>query len=192
MPTVIAVADAEMRAKSTEVVNRAILNEYSKQFNYDDIIHIEKDDQGNIVMLKADTLKMNRIACDVALDSQIALNKLGYIGIKIPLGYIFRNNFLAYIGPNLIVKMQPINTIETKYLSEFESAGINQTRHKIYVQVITNIRVILPFKSNDLEVKNEVPISETIIVGKVPETSISMDLERAGNKLTNTNQSNQN
>lgn len=187
MPTVIAVADSEMRAKATEVINRVILNEYSKQFNYDDIIHIEKDDQGNIVMLRADTLKMNRIGCDVALDSQIALNKLGSIGIKIPLGYIFRNNFLAYLGPSLSIKMQPINNITTKYLSEFESAGINQTRHKIYVQVTTDIRVILPFSSNDLEVKNEIPISETIIVGKVPLASINMDLQGAGNKLLNSN-----
>ena len=77
MPTVMAVADAEMRAKATEIVNRAIINEYSKQFNYDEVIRVDKDSEGNIVMLKADTLKMNKIACDVALESQKELMKLG-------------------------------------------------------------------------------------------------------------------
>ena len=162
MPTVMAVADAEMRTKAIEIVNRAIINEYSNQFNYDEIIRVDKDLEGNIVMLKADTLKMNKIACDVALESQRELLKLGEVGIKIPLGYITRNNILSYYGPSITIRMQPIGHVETKYSSEFESAGINQTRHKIYVKVKTTVRVIIPLKSNDIEVTNEVPIAETI------------------------------
>lgn len=183
MPTVMAVADAEMRAKATEIVNRAIINEYSKQFNYDEIIRVDKDSEGNIVMLKADTLKMNKIACDVALQSQKELLKLGEVGIKIPIGYITRNNILSYYGPRITIKMQPIGFVETKYSSEFESAGINQTRHKIYVKVKTKVRVIIPLKSNDIEVANEIPIAETIIVGKTPNTAIGLDLNGSGFKL---------
>ena len=187
-PTVIAVADAEMRTKAMEIVNKSILDEYSKSFNYDEIIHIEKDNSNNIVMLKADTLKMNKIAVDVALEAQNEIKKLGNIGIKIPMGYIFKNNILANLGPSVTIKMQPIGLVETKYLSEFESAGINQTRHKVYVQLITKIRVIIPSRSNDIEVKNEVPIAETIIVGKIPETFMNLDLQKAGVKLNNNGQ----
>ena len=185
-PTVISVADAEMRAKSIEIVNKAIIDEYSKQFNYDDIIQVEKDKFDNIVLLKADTMKMNKIACDVALAAQEKLKSLGNVGIKVPIGYILKNNILSYMGPSIPIKMQPIGYIETKYLSEFEQAGINQTRHKIYVQVKTKIRVIIPLKSNDIEINNEVPIAETIIVGKVPDNSLNLDLQNAGSKLNNT------
>ena len=184
-PTVMSVADAEMRAKSIEIVNKAIIDEYSKQFNYDDIIHVEKDKNDNIVLLKADTLKMNKIACDVALTSQKELKSLGNVGIKVPLGYILKNNILSYMGPSIAIKMQPIGYIETKYISDFEQAGINQTRHKIYVQVKTKVRVIIPLKSNDIEINNEVPIAETIIVGKVPDNSLDLDLENSGSKLNN-------
>jgi len=185
MPTVIAVADAEIRAKATEIVNRAIINEYSKQFNYDQVIRVDKDSQGNIVMMKADTLKMNKIACDVALVSQKELMKLGEIGIKVPIGYITRNNILSYYGPSITIKMQPIGIVETKYSSEFESAGINQTRHKIYVKVKTTVRVMVPLKNNDIEVANEIPIAETIIVGKTPNTAVQLDLNGTGAKLGN-------
>ena len=185
MPTVMIVADAEMRSKATEIVNRAIINEYSKQFNYDEIIRVDKDSQGNIVMLKADTLKMNKIASDVALESQKQLKELGLVGIKLPIGYITRNNILSYYGPTITIKMQPIGFVETKYSSEFESAGINQTRHKIYVKVKTTVRVIIPLKSNDIEVVNEIPIAETIIVGKTPNTAIGLDLNGTGFKLGN-------
>lgn len=184
-PAVITASDAETRAKVTEIINSVILNEYSAQFNYDDVVHVEKDKDGNIVMIKADTLKMNKIACDVALESQNQLKNIGEVGLKLPLGYILKNNLLAFFGPDITVKMKPVGYIETKYLSDFESAGINQTRHKIYVQVKTNMRIIIPFNSKDIEVKNEVPISETIIVGKVPETAINLGLDKAGYMLPN-------
>lgn len=186
-PTLIAAADAEMRSKSIEIISESILEEFSKNFKYDEVIEVDKDSQGNISMLKADTLKMNRIACDVAIKSQQKLSELGSIGVKIPIGYILQNNFLASFGPNLTVKMQPIGSIETKYSSDFESAGINQTRHKIYVKVNTRVKVILPFDSNILEVNNEIPIAETIIVGKVPDNAINLDLQSAGYKMKNRN-----
>jgi sporulation protein YunB len=187
MPTVMAVADAEMRAKSIEIVNRAILNEYSNQFNYDEVIRVEKDSQGNIVMLKADTLRMNKIAADVTLESQKELHKLGQVGIKIPIGFITRNNILSYYGPRITIKMQPMGHVETKYTSEFESAGLNQTRHKIYVNVKTTVRVIIPLKSNDIEIVNEVPIAETIIVGKTPNTAVQLDLNGSQFKTGSSN-----
>jgi sporulation protein YunB len=185
MPTVMAVADAEMRSKATEIVNRAIINEFSDQFNYDQVIRVDKDTDGNIVMLKADTLKMNKIACDVALESQKELMKLGEVGIKIPLAYITKNNILSYYGPKITIRMMPIGQVQTKYSSEFESAGINQTRHKIYVKVKTTVRVIIPLKSNDIEVSNEIAIAETIIVGKIPNTAVQLDLNSAGFNLGN-------
>ena len=72
--------------------------------------------------------------------------------------------------------MQPIGYTETKYISDFTSAGINQTNHKISMEVITNVRIIIPLNSKDIEVKKQVPISETIIVGRVPESSINMEI----------------
>lgn len=182
-PTVITIANAEMRAKSMEIIHSVILSEYSQNFNYDEIIRAEKDNLGNITMLKADTLKMNRIASEVAVKSQTQLKKLGTQGIKVPIGYITKNNILAKYGPKVSVNMDPIGYIETKYESIFESAGINQTRHKIYVQVFARLKVVLPMRNDEIEVKAEIPIAETIIVGKIPDTSINMDLNGAGFKI---------
>ena len=184
-PAVITASDVEARGRVTEIINSVILNEYLKKFNYDNIIDVEKDKEGNIVLIKADTLKMNKIASDVAIESQKEIKRIGEIGIKVPLGYVMKNNLLAFFGPDIRVKIKPVGYIETKYLSDFESAGINQTRHKIYIQVKTNIRIIVPFNSKEIKVTNEVPISETIIVGKVPNTAINLELDNAGVKLSN-------
>lgn len=175
MPTVLVACDAEMKARATEIINKTIFNEYSNNFNYDEVIKVEKDGEGNIIMLKADTMKMNKIATNVALDAQNELERVGSIGIKLPIGYLTKNNILAYYGPKVTVRMTPIGHIEAKYNSKFETAGINQTRHKIYVETVTKIKVILPTASSEIEIKNQVPIAETIIVGKVPQTSLQIN-----------------
>ncbi|MPM61480.1 Sporulation protein YunB [bioreactor metagenome] len=178
MPTVMVTCDAEMKAKATEIINKAIFEEYSNNFNYGEIINVEKDGEGNISMIRTDTLKMNKIATGVALNAQEEIRRIGEVGIRLPFGYLAKNNILAYYGPKVTVRMQPIGHIETKYISKFETAGINQTRHKIYLEAKTKIKVILPMASSDMEIVNQVPIAETIIVGKVPQTSLQMDLSR--------------
>lgn len=188
-PALISIADAQMRAKVTETINTIIINKFAMNNDYKNLIDIEKDNEGNIVLLSADTIKMNKIAGEVAVESQKQLKDLGKIGIKIPLAFILKNNILAYYGPSITVRMQPLGYIETSYTSDFQSAGINQTRLKIYINVVTDMRVIIPLKSSDSKVKNEVPISETVVVGKIPQTAISMDLQNAGTKL-NTNSGN--
>ncbi|MDP4087965.1 MAG: sporulation protein YunB [Bacillota bacterium] len=185
MPTVMTVADGEMRAKAAETINSCILQELDSSFDYDKIIKVEKDSSGNIVMLKADTLKLNEIACSIVLKSQEDLKKLGNVGIKLPIGYISRNNILSEFGPSITVKMQPIGYIQTKFYSTFESAGINQTRHRIFIEVSSKVRIIIPLKSSEIEVVHQIPVCETIIVGKVPDNAINLDMNGAGYSLPN-------
>lgn len=75
---------------------------------------------------------------------------------------------MSYWGPSITVKMEPIGRVVVTYESLFESAGINQTRHKILVNVKTNLKIILPLQSKEVEVVNQIPISDTVIVGEVP------------------------
>jgi sporulation protein YunB len=179
IPTVISMAEGQIKIKAMEILNRNTINEYAKFFKYDDIIKVEKDKEGNIIMLRADTLKLNQIACSVSVNSQNELKKVGAMGFKIPIGYILKNNILARLGFDITFKMQPLSYVETKYRSTFESAGINQTIHRIYIENTVKIRIIAPFVSKDIEVHNEIPICESIIIGKVPEAETNLDLRQS-------------
>lgn len=184
-PSVIAEANIEMKQKTNEIICNSALEEFSGNYKYDDLINIEKDSQGNITMLRADTLKLNKIACDIAIDSQKKIKEYTSSGIVIPSGYIFKNNFLASIGPDIKVKMYPIGQTVVKYNSTFESAGINQTRHKITLEVVSNVRIMFPLRYEDISVSSEVPLTETVIIGKIPDTALQMDLGNSGYKLKN-------
>lgn len=174
-PGLLAIAEAQYKSGAVETVEQTAYDIYSKNNNYEDFITIEKDSAGNITMLRANTVKMSGVAQKVALECTNRLKKQGTEGIKVPLGYASRNNIFGDAGPDITVKMKPIDRVEIKYESEFESAGINQTRHKIKVKLTTKMKIILPTTSKEVEVCDEIPISETIIVGKVPTTNLQMN-----------------
>lgn len=184
-PIILAEGDIIMRGKATEILNKTALDEFSKEFSYDDIIKVVKDNEGNIVMLQADTIKMNKIASDVTLKSQNELKRQSKVDIKVPLSYLLHNNLIGRIGPNVKIRIEPIGYIETSYASTLESAGINQVRHKIYVNMKTHVRVVLPMESNDVEINTEIPIAETVIVGKVPNNAWGLDINSNKVKIKN-------
>ena len=174
MPSILISADSEMRSRASEIMNKAIVEEYSSKFKYSDIVNIEKDKEGNIILLQADTIKLTKIACDVADRAHKDLKEVGQVGGKINLGYVLKNNLLAQLGPQVTYKMEPIGYIETEYVSSFVSAGINQTTHKMSVVLKTKLRITIPLAVSDIEIKTEVPISETVIIGKVPTNSFQL------------------
>ncbi|MGL5615465.1 MAG: sporulation protein YunB [Sarcina sp.] len=193
-PTVMTVADAEMRAKTTDIINKNINEIYGENFNYEDMIKVEKDNNGKIVMLTADTTKLNSLATELVLESQQEIKDVGAVGVRIPIGYITKNNIMSYWGPKITVKMEPIGRIETSYSSTFEGAGFNQTRHLITINLKTKLKIILPLQSDEVEVNHQIPISDRVIVGEVPRTSFGTDLfeNDEGNKNVEENKNNEN
>lgn len=174
-PTVLLVADAEMRAKAMDIINKNIGEIYGGGFVYEEIMDVDKDEVGKINFISADTMKLNELATKVAIEAQKDIEEVGSVGVKVPIGYALKNNILAYLGPSIIVKMEPIGRVKTSYESSFESAGINQTRHKIYINLETNLKIVLPLQSREVIVKHQIPIADNIILGEVPRTSIGID-----------------
>ena len=175
LPIVLNIGEIKIKSEAIKIINEESVNVYSENFKYDDIINIEKDADGNITMIRADTVKQNYLASQVVLKCNERLSELEDLGVKIPLGYLTNNVMFYNMGPKITVKMQQIGNITTSYESEFESAGINQTRHKIYLNLTTTMRVVVPFNSKEVEVTCQIPVSDTIIVGKIPETAINMN-----------------
>ena len=173
LPSVLSIAEITMKSEAVKVINEESVKVYSDDFKYDDVIKIEKDTEGNITMIRSDTVKQNYLASQVVLNCNKRLSELGELGTKIPIGYITNNLFFYQMGPDITVKMKQVGNINTSYESLFESAGINQTRHKIYLNVSAKIRVIVPLNSKDVDISCQIPISETIIVGKIPQTAIN-------------------
>ena len=77
---------------------------------------------------------------------------------------------LAGRGPCLHVRMQSVGTATARFDNQFSSAGINQTRHRILLDVDVHVSILLPGLTTYTKVSNEISVAETVIVGGVPDT----------------------
>ena len=175
LPTALLIREERLKKQATEIINETALDIYSNDFDYSKIIIIDKDNDGNITLLRADTVKLNYLSSKLVLSMNRKVDELEEIGIKIPLGYMTKNLIFYNLGPKINVKMNQVGNITSDYESIFESEGINQTRHKIYLNVHMKMRVVVPFNSEEVEITSQIPIAETIIVGKIPDTSINLN-----------------
>ena len=172
----ISISEATIRSITTVAVNDAIYYTLNDAMRYDDLISIERDSGGNVTSITTDSLKINRIARDTAYLSQENLTKMSAEGIMVPLGALTGIEALAGFGQKINIKIIPISNVECRFVSKFRQAGINQTLHSLYLEIVSDISIILPSKSTNLASTIEVLICESVITGKIPDTYLQASL----------------
>ncbi|MBE6051998.1 MAG: sporulation protein YunB [Clostridium sp.] len=172
LPNVLIKSESMVKAKAEDIINTTSMSIFNEEFNYGEMIIINKDTEGNINLIQANTVKLNELSSRISLTCNEELQKMGKVGVEVPAGWVTEKSIFYNLGPKINVKIEPIGNINISYESKFESAGINQTRHKIYLNISAVVRSIVPLHSQEIEVKCEVPVAETIIVGKIPQTAV--------------------
>ena len=168
-PVFDALCDDEARAVATKITNEETSNVMNK-YNYDSFFTIEKDDRGGVQMINANVLRINQVTSDIALNIQNALKQNEKDEIYISMGSLTSMRLLAGMGPKIPIKISCIGNVETDLRSEFISEGVNQTVHKVYLEVITTVNILTPVSTTEKSINNQVLIAENVIVGDIPAT----------------------
>lgn len=176
----ISISEATIRSVTTIAVNDAIYYTLNDNLRYEDLITITYGDDGNVSTITTDSLKINRIARDTAYLSQENLTRMSAEGIEVPLGALTGIQALAGFGRKINIKIIPIANVECRFVSKFEEAGINQTKHSIYLEIVSDISIILPERTSNIASTIEVLICESVISGKIPETYLQASLLGTG------------
>ncbi len=179
----ISISEATIRSITTVAVNDAIYYTLNDAIRYEDLIHIERDADGNVTSITTDSLKINRIARDTAYLSQENLTKMSAEGIMVPIGALTGVEALAGFGKKINIKIIPISNVECRFVTKFLQAGINQTLHSLYLEIVSDISIILPSKSTNLASTIEVLICESVITGKIPDTYLQASLAGSNGAL---------
>lgn len=175
--TMLDMAFARAYSMAVETINRAVKEVTAKGITYEELIDAQTDAQGRISMLRANTMRMNELAARTALLAEEELNSAENQFVEIPLGAALGVRFLSGFGPRLEVQILPVGAVHTSFDTEFETAGINQTRHKIFLNLRATVSLIVPTGSQLVEVTSTVPIAESIIVGEVPDSFVDVNNE---------------
>lgn len=174
-PVILSVSKAEAISLSQTVINNSVYEIIKDSTVYNKIIDISRNQNGEIEFISNNTYQINKISRDIVDLAQINLQNLGSKGIDIPIGTFSGLQILNGIGPNINIKLIPIGLINCNFLSKFTQAGINQTNHKIYLDIDCKVNIILPVTSHTVNTKTQIMIAENLIIGKVPQTYLYSD-----------------
>ncbi len=167
------VAEAKLRALASVCVNEAVYDTLSDGVCYSDLITVSRDASGNILGVFSNSLQINRIARDVAHLSQNNLTARANEGVDVPLGAFTGVEAWAGFGPPIKLQTISVSNVTSKFSSTFVSAGVNQTKHAIYIEVVAEISLITTAGTNAFSTQSEVLIAESVLLGKVPEAYLN-------------------
>ena len=167
-PVLEGLASARVESAAARAMNEAIL-EVLGDPAVGALLSARESNQGHISLLTADAGKLNLLAADCAAAAQNRIADLGEQGVSVALGTLSGVPMLAGHGPKISFRFTPVGTVQSSFHSEFRSAGINQTLHRITLELTGTIRIVLPGRSCSVTVTAQAPVAENIIVGDVPE-----------------------
>ena len=169
-PILTSLATARVSNTVNGIVSAAV-NEtiYSGDVDYDRLISFEKDNEGHITAVKSNMAEFNRLQSAIIADILEKLSEVTTRELSIPIGTLTGTPLLAGRGPLISVRMQSVGSSSAHFENAFTSAGINQTKHQIYLVVDVYVSILLPGFSTMTKVSNTYAVAETVIVGLVPD-----------------------
>ena len=171
---ILNMAHARAEAMAAGYLNEAVRNIMGGEVTYEDMITVRTDEKGRVTMLQANAVRMNELATMTALEAQSRLESAEAQSVAIPLGAALGIPFLSALGPRVQVRIVPVSAVSAAFSTEFESAGINQTRHKIYLSLHTVVRLVIPSSARQVTLNGQMLIAESIIVGDVPQSFVNV------------------
>ena len=172
--TLTAMATARARQLATDELNSALEHVMDASLTYADFVSVTQDAAGRVNMISANTMLMNALATEAAALAQTRLDEMGDHGVQIPAGAAFGAGIFSGTGPVLRFSIIPVGTVTTGFVTEFEDACINQTRHKISLEAVATVRIVIPSGTEPISVSAKVPVAESILIGEVPESFIQV------------------
>ena len=180
LPTLLDITQAKISAQTVLVINQAVTTSFQDTDVFADLISIQRDNDGNIILLTANSLQANKLARQTAIVSQQRLDQLAKEQIEVPFGTISGIPLFSEMGPEITITVTPIGAVNCTFTSTFESVGINQTLHRMFIQVECKMDLIIPQMHHTMECVVPILVSESIIIGKVPQTYLNGGLVVGG------------
>ena len=164
-------AQTQVKNTTSDLTNDAIAKQIaSGEIQYDRIVFFEKDLDGRITALKTNMSEVNRLKTDILSIINDEILALDTSDLGIPLGSLFFPEVLSGKGPAIPVHILSIRNSDANFVSHFSQAGINQTLHRLNMEVSIDVAVLVLGQTSSFTMTSEVVVAETVIVGDVPQT----------------------
>ena len=170
-PIIEKTAVYQSKVLATRIINDTVYSELEDEsIDYGDLVTIIYNSDNSISSIESNMVNINRVKARITKSVNDELGSLDEHDVSISLGTISGFEVFYNQGPLIPIKVQPEGYVEATLISSFESAGINQTLHRIIVEIKTDISAIIPGYTSSATVETQFVMAETVIVGTVPST----------------------
>ncbi len=178
-PQINALAVSRAAALAESAINSSVSSVLTSSGSlYSELITVEHNSDGQVTSIKTDILKVNLLKSSLIAAIEKSISEFYRYEISIPLGSLTGLYFLAGRGPNIKVKITLTGYAGCNITNAFLSAGINQTLHRMMLNVNATVCIVLPDMSTSKDISTEFCIAETVIVGYVPDFYASGNISR--------------
>ena len=174
-PYIQSISSYQAQIYGTRVINDAIYEELaSENIRYDNLVTLTQNGQGQITSLQTDMVALGRLRGRVTEAVIQEIDEMEEQQIAIALGTLSGVQLLSGRGPDVHLRVEPAGYLTSEVENRFESAGINQTRHQIMLRLDMRVMAIIPGYTTSTEIHTEYCLAETVIVGTVPDTLLTL------------------
>lgn len=173
-PVFETLCEEKARSVATIISNQESTKTMNK-YQYDELYTVEKDSEGNVVIIRSNVVPINNMISDLTESIQNRFNEIEDTEIEIPVGNILGIYYFSGVGPSIPARVKMTGTLDTEVKSEFLAKGINQTLHRIYVNFECYVQIITPIKNFKKKITNQVIIAEHVILGNIPDTYYNLE-----------------
>lgn len=166
-PSFIEYAKVYSNNIANEVVNSAVDDVFVKE-EYQSLAKIMENSSENIKAIETDTAKVNRLKSAIIQSMQKNIDSHKSDTVYVPLGSCSNLYFLAGLGPKVPIRIYPVSIVNADFKESFDSVGINQVKHKLYLDVSMKMSFVGMMFAQSNTVETSVLLNETIIVGDTP------------------------
>lgn len=168
-PVIEDVSQKLLQANATNMINTAVLDSLGDEDLYDKLMDISYNDSGQITSIAANSAEINKLKSALAVDILNSIEQFGSEGFTIPLGNLTDVILLSGLGPHIPFRIVPYGTAQVDFRSAFTEAGVNQTRHEIYIDITADMHAISAVSRIRGTVTTSVMAAQTVIVGQTPQ-----------------------
>ncbi len=143
--------------------------------DYSRVIILERDVSGNVTALRTDMAQVARLKAEVFEILDDLVLQIDEREIGIPVGSLVFPGLFAGKGFLIPVRIIALTTSNADFYSDFSDAGINQTLQSISMTFTVNVTIHSPAGKQNVDVSSNVIIAQTVIVGQVPQTMLSLN-----------------
>ena len=142
-------SEKNARLIATQAIYEAVRNKIASN-SFNQLIDYKTDNNGRISLIQANTVQMTKLASETSIEILQEIKKIGITDLRIPISSIFGSQLFANVGPVIDIDIRPAGSVNVDFFTDFEEAGINQTRLKIYLMVKTDVQIVVPLQATKL------------------------------------------